>query len=355
MHLIAGIDPGTTTGIAVLDLTGNVVDLFSSKDFGLRKTIKYLISKGTLSLIASDVSPCPKSVARIATKLGVPTYTPLQPLSIREKISLTKEHNPKDSHQRDALAAALSAFHNFQLKFQKIDTLDLEEEKKEKVKHLLLQGFSLEKAQLKLEKPVKEPKELKKPKRKKQKKTKNQREERLGEQVSELRKELSRKETKLKNLERDIQIVKERYRVKLKREEEIQKREEIIQSLRDKIGQMEHELEKVEQLRELWGKIARREIVPLVTFPQRGKAVLINRKLREKDLSALQEIKIAFTPFEQNKKHLREKGILRGDFSKVKGLFGFFYVNSEDLKQAEEEKEEISLEELVTKYREEKG
>ena len=118
---------------------------------------------------------------------------------------------------------------------------------------------------------------------------------------------------------------------------------------------LEIELEKLGQLKELWQKIANKEVLPLAVFPQKGKVVLINRKLRKKDLPELDGVKIAFTPLESNKKYLQEKGILLGDFSKVSRVLDFFYVSSQDLKPLQSEKEEISLEEIVTNYRKEKS
>ncbi len=100
-YLIVGIDPGTKTGIALIDLEGNILCLFSSKDMGLNNTIEYITSKGRPTIIASDVTPEPRFVSNVASKLGCPSFVPSEPLSVEEKNKMTKGYDVVDFHQRD--------------------------------------------------------------------------------------------------------------------------------------------------------------------------------------------------------------------------------------------------------------
>jgi len=79
-HLIAGVDPGTTTGLAAVDFMGRVVDLHSSKDMGMDRAIERLVSLGSVSVIATDVSPVPGFVSRMAGNLVQSSMSRRNPL-----------------------------------------------------------------------------------------------------------------------------------------------------------------------------------------------------------------------------------------------------------------------------------
>jgi len=117
--LTIGVDPGTTTALAVLDADGNVIELKSSKDLTTSDIIERVESLGRPAVVATDVTPVPKAVERIAKSLGARLYTPKRDMTVDEKRELVKGHlsrvkrgpTPSDTHQRDALAAAIKAYH----------------------------------------------------------------------------------------------------------------------------------------------------------------------------------------------------------------------------------------------------
>jgi predicted RNase H-like nuclease (RuvC/YqgF family) len=146
LHLIVGVDPGTTTGLASVDLKGRVVDLFSSKDLGIDKAIEHLVSLGSVSVIATDVAPAPGFVLKMASKLGAIVYAPPESALVLDKIALTRSHRTDDAHQRDSLAAALIAYGAYRNKFAKIDSLGMDPSKADEVKHLFVRGYSIDKA-----------------------------------------------------------------------------------------------------------------------------------------------------------------------------------------------------------------
>ncbi|MEB3765424.1 MAG: DUF460 domain-containing protein [Desulfurococcales archaeon] len=112
--IIVGLDPGITTGIAVLDLNGRVVYLDSSKSFDRGSLLEAILEHGKPVIIAVDVPEPPESVRKIASLTGALLYTPPGELSIVEKRGLAQKALngllPEDSHQRDALAAAYKAY-----------------------------------------------------------------------------------------------------------------------------------------------------------------------------------------------------------------------------------------------------
>ena len=63
--LIVGIDPGTTTGLALFDLEGNFLLAESRRNFRKAEIRKFILDQGSPVIIASDINPIPKSIARI--------------------------------------------------------------------------------------------------------------------------------------------------------------------------------------------------------------------------------------------------------------------------------------------------
>jgi hypothetical protein len=131
--LIVGIDPGTTVGIAVLDAQGKIISLTSKREAKRGEIIKYVTQFGRPVLIASDVSPMPKTIQRLASSLGCGTYSPITSLTNIEKEKMLKEFQEeiRNSHQKDALAAALKAYRNYHGLFTKIDQRLIKQEKKD--------------------------------------------------------------------------------------------------------------------------------------------------------------------------------------------------------------------------------
>ena len=107
--LIAGIDPGTTTGYAALDIKGNIVKIGSAKNMGLDALVSELVKHGKI-LIAGTDKRHSVFAERFATKVGAKLIVPKYNLSVSEKNRLTKEFKTKNSHEADALASALYAF-----------------------------------------------------------------------------------------------------------------------------------------------------------------------------------------------------------------------------------------------------
>ncbi|NYT06542.1 MAG: DUF460 domain-containing protein, partial [Methanomicrobiales archaeon] len=119
-YVIAGIDPGTTIGIAAVDLDGNLVHLISSRQMTMSDVIEELYRVGKPLIVASDVRQMPFSVEKIRRAFNAVAYTPRQDRTVEEKWDLTKAFATSNDHERDALAAALDAFRQYKNKFSNI-------------------------------------------------------------------------------------------------------------------------------------------------------------------------------------------------------------------------------------------
>lgn len=66
-------------------------------------------------MIASDVSPAPKFVGKIASSLGSKLFYPEFSMSRKEKEKIIDDYEEeiKNAHEKDALAAGLKAFKNY--------------------------------------------------------------------------------------------------------------------------------------------------------------------------------------------------------------------------------------------------
>ena len=119
-YLIVGIDPGTTTAVAALDLDGNLLLLQSSRQMNMADVIESLYRTGKPLIIASDVQPMPYSVEKIRRAFSAVAYSPKQDTSVETKMELTALFQYGNDHERDALSAALDAYRQYRNKFQNL-------------------------------------------------------------------------------------------------------------------------------------------------------------------------------------------------------------------------------------------
>ena len=119
-YLIVGIDPGTTTAFAALDLDGNLLHLQSSRQMTMSDVIEALYKVGKPLIIASDVREMPYTVEKIRRAFSAIAFTPKQDTSVDTKVELTGPFPYMNDHERDALSAALDAHRHYRHKFQNL-------------------------------------------------------------------------------------------------------------------------------------------------------------------------------------------------------------------------------------------
>ena len=145
-YIIVGLDPGTTTGIAALNLSGELVDLTSSRGLSSSDVIEWIAARGRPLVVATDVYPTPGSVEKVKRAFNAVLYSPGGDIPAEEKIALGKEFGYKNDHERDALAAAMSAFKKYKNKFLQVEKKSPSEIDSDEVKALVVRGYSIENA-----------------------------------------------------------------------------------------------------------------------------------------------------------------------------------------------------------------
>ncbi len=153
-YLIVGFDPGINTGLAIIDLEGNVLITTTLQNVDRGDIVSLIRKFGTPIIVAVDTNPPPHSAKKLASVLKAQLYIPRSSLSVSEKErieGMLKEQGVqiKDSHQRDAIAAAYKAWIEVHEKLKKVDAyLDKIgiEINRDKIKVEVLNGKSLAEA-----------------------------------------------------------------------------------------------------------------------------------------------------------------------------------------------------------------
>lgn len=145
-YIIVGLDPGTTTGIAAINLRGELVDLISSRAMSSSDVIEWIAARGRSLLVATDVFPTPGAVEKVKRAFNAVLYSPGADIPAEEKIALGREFNYRNDHERDALAAAIIAFKKYKNKFMLVEKKTPSEVDPDEVKALVVRGYSIENA-----------------------------------------------------------------------------------------------------------------------------------------------------------------------------------------------------------------
>jgi predicted RNase H-like nuclease (RuvC/YqgF family) len=119
-YVLVGIDPGTTTAVALVDLDGRVLDTFSTRTADTAEVIEWIIERGRPVVVAADVAPMPETVEKIRRSFDAAGWTPTADLPVDEKLHRTREHDYANDHERDALAAALFAHDDHKDQFARV-------------------------------------------------------------------------------------------------------------------------------------------------------------------------------------------------------------------------------------------
>ena len=119
-HVVVGIDPGTTTAVALTDLDGALLDVWSSRTADTATVIEWIIEHGRPVVVAADVEPMPETVEKIRRSFDAAGWIPDRDLSVDRKLHRTRHESYDNDHERDAMAAALFAFDGHEDQFERI-------------------------------------------------------------------------------------------------------------------------------------------------------------------------------------------------------------------------------------------
>ncbi|MFB6159351.1 MAG: DUF460 domain-containing protein [Candidatus Nanohalobium sp.] len=246
--LIVGIDPGSTSAVAAVDLNGEIQLLESGKNFPPRKIIQRTVKVGKPVVVTSDKGKTPSKVEKIANSVGARLYEPETDLSTERKKELGKGAN---SHELDAVASAVNAHRQLQRDIQKIRKYDDRMEKPlEEIARKIFKDRPLEEndeEDTEHEQTVPNGEKTEKPGKNdgKQRIQRMQRKiENLEKQVEDLKTEKEDKEDRVRKLENRLEKIKEEERKEVVENREIKKREAIIRDKEAEIEELRRELEK---------------------------------------------------------------------------------------------------------------
>jgi len=107
--VIVGVDPGTTTAVAVLSLDGSPLDVLSARTADMADVVEWIVDRGRPLVVAADVTPMPSTVEKIRRSFDAAGWVPETDLPVDEKLHRTRDCGYDNDHERDALAAALYA------------------------------------------------------------------------------------------------------------------------------------------------------------------------------------------------------------------------------------------------------
>lgn len=128
--LIAGIDIGLHTGLALLDLEGNLICLKTQDSAKTSELINLLMDYGNVIAISVDRQIPSKNARKIASSLSAKLILPSKNMTKKKKRILVSKFlkNEKiriNSHERSALASAIFAYKKFKPRLKKLkDKLD---------------------------------------------------------------------------------------------------------------------------------------------------------------------------------------------------------------------------------------
>lgn len=248
---IVGIDPGTTVGIAILSLDGDLLYLKSFRGIAPDEVVKLIAEYGKPAVIASDVTPMPGSVEKIRRSFNAVPASPGIEVSAEEKIALGKSFGYSNDHERDALTAALLTYRSYKNVFSRIEKKAPQNADLELIKFHVIRGASIEAAIEKTrtsgepEKP--KPKEhAEKPEDKavdesllKLRETVQRQSEQiqnLHEYLDELKEELVAKDRKISKLESRLSSFKKEAYSEVRKSKEVQIRDETIANLKKELS-----------------------------------------------------------------------------------------------------------------------
>jgi len=226
-YLIVGIDPGVATGLAILDLNGSPLLLTSRRGLDRLWLTRLILSHGIPLIIASDVNPPPALVEKLSSTLNATLFTPSSTLAVDEKRKLAAGFEERygvrarDSHQRDALAAALKAYMHYRGRLEEAASYARSmgvEASVEELKALVVRGMSVQEAAKRLT-PCRPTQPAAKP---------SEAEEKLKAELKSLREKLAEQQAYTERLESE--------RAKLiERVEELSRKVEELEGLVEKL------------------------------------------------------------------------------------------------------------------------
>lgn len=276
-YIIVGVDPGTTIAVAVLGLEGELRMLHSSRTASISDIIEMIAQQGRPLIVASDVYPIPHTVEKIRRSFNAVLSSPDDMITSEDKIELAKPYEYSNTHERDAIAAAVFAYRKNRNKFEQIKKKIPPGVEVNEVIAQVVRGKSMDAVISELtKKETKHESFVSKKKTEthyKIKRYENSIHE-MKEYIKELKNELFMKERRIMELERRIERMHSEEYKQLKKEKGIRIRDKEIERLHRQLSEKDKHLryltkriEKLKQVRrlEISGKVLPVKIISTFT------------------------------------------------------------------------------------------
>ena len=213
-------------------MSGKLVSSGCEKEASHERIVEIISHLGKPSLIATDVSPAPDFVLKVAARFHARTFSPERSMLVDEKKEIGKTiQNP---HVRDAFAAAVKAYRHYENTLRRIEHSDTAFDK-ELIKHLFIQGYSVKNAEFMLAK----------------------REEKKLEQSGEIGDRRTRTPEQAKKDERVLSLMQENENLRKALESERARRVDAEEQLKKAGNSRTVEVSKDREVQRLQGQIAR--------------------------------------------------------------------------------------------------
>ncbi len=262
-RVIVGIDPGTTTAVALTDLDGTVLDVWSSRTADTAEVIEWVIEHGRPVIVAADVEPMPETVEKIRRSFDAAGWIPERDLPVDRKLHRTREEAYDNDHERDAMAAALFAFDDHEDQFERISAkVPPRFEREEVIARVVAGGESVEAAldaltdddEREESADTHDPRELTADE--KEIKRLKGRIDRLESHVDDLKSDVAAKDDRIDSLESELSEARREERREARERREITRLERENERLKRELADVKDENEtldrKLERLKELW-------------------------------------------------------------------------------------------------------
>ncbi len=159
-----------TVGVAILDLSGEILSVNSFKEASRAEITKHIINFGRTIIVATDVHQPPKMVKKMASSLNSKIYAPYRDLAVSAKNEMVDDYIypndnhtisrrsrdvkvdiiPQNAHERDSLAAAIQGYKKYQKKLELIKkkalNLEIPPEMVDEVKIMVINEVPITKA-----------------------------------------------------------------------------------------------------------------------------------------------------------------------------------------------------------------
>jgi|Deesub1362A_J573_1020465.scaffolds.fasta_scaffold00363_26 hypothetical protein len=301
-YTIVGVDPGTTTAVAVLDLNGRLLGVKSKKNWSTGEVIDYITSFGKPVVVATDRKNPPEFVAKLKASFQAVLYAPKEDMSVEKKKSMVSGAcGALNDHERDAVAAAMEAYNSYKNKLMNVEKRIPSGFDADEIKAGIIRGFPLkELISEKKEKVEKVEKRVLDEGAKKELQKKEERIRELEEENRVLRKIIQELESEVERLKSKI--------VSLSREEHIRvRRENYVRSLESEVSELRKALkQKDEEIATLKERLETVKRMKYLELSREWKAIKCLRKFTKDEIERVE----------------REMGPIRGEIIYIEDVSG---------------------------------